>query len=119
MAATDLKNIMSSNSEKLNIEFFKKNYFNFLVKLTNIGVNNMSIKSDLNTKLTNLENDVKLDLSNEERKDVLLKIIQSQNNFNNCQEIFTSLVQEFGQYNFLGHCEDCGDYITTHILEIK
>lgn len=60
-----------------------------------------------------------VDLSNEERKDVLLKIIQSQNNFNNCQEIFTSLVQEFGQYNFLGHCEDCGDYITTYILEIK
>ena len=61
-----LKNIMSSNSEKLNIDFFKKNYFNFLVKLTNIGVNNMSIKSDLKTKLINLENGVKLDLSNEE-----------------------------------------------------
>ena len=49
---------------------------------------------------------------------MLLKIIQSQNDFNNCQEIFTSLVQNFGQYNYLRHCEDCGDHITEYILEI-
>ena len=59
-----------------------------------------------------------IDLTNEEKKDVLLKIIQSQTEFDNCQDVFISLVQEFGQYKNLGRCEECGDCITTHTLEI-
>ena len=59
-----------------------------------------------------------VDLSNEERKNVLLKIIQSQIEFNNCQDVFISLVQEFGKYKNLGRCEQCGDCIETHTLEI-
>ena len=59
-----------------------------------------------------------VDLTDEERKDVLLKIIQSQNQFDNCQDVFISLVQEFGKYKNLGRCEQCGDCIETHTLEI-
>lgn len=57
-------------------------------------------------------------LTNEERRDILLRIIQSQNDFNNCQSVFTSLVQEFGKYEYLGNCDQCGDCITRHTLEI-
>lgn len=59
-----------------------------------------------------------VDLTDEERKDVLLKIIQSQNQFDNCQDVFISLIQEFGKYKNLGRCEQCGDCIETHTLEI-
>ena len=59
-----------------------------------------------------------VDLTDDERKDVLLKIIQSQIEFDNCQDVFISLVQDFGQYKNLGRCEECGDCITTHTLEI-
>ena len=58
------------------------------------------------------------DLTNEEKKGVLLKIIQSQTEFDNCQDVFISLVQEFGQYKNLGRCEQCGDCIETYTLEI-
>ena len=59
-----------------------------------------------------------VDLTDDERKDVLLKIIQSQIEFNNCQDVFISLVREFGKYKNLGRCEQCGDCIETHTLEI-
>ena len=59
-----------------------------------------------------------VDLTDDDRKDVLLKIIQSQIEFNNCQDVFISLVQEFGKYKNLGRCEQCGDCIETHTLEI-
>ena len=59
-----------------------------------------------------------VDLTDNERKDVLLKIIQSQIEFNNCQDVFISLVQEFGKYKNLGRCEQCGDCIEIHTLEI-
>lgn len=58
------------------------------------------------------------DLTNDDRKYVLLNIINSQDNFDNCQHIFTSLVQEFGEYENLGSCDQCGDYVSRYTLEI-
>ena len=59
------------------------------------------------------------DLTHEKCKEVLLKIIDNTLDCTNLQFVFTSLVQELGEYEDLGNCEQCGDFITRHTLEIK
>lgn len=63
-----LNKFNSTHNEKdFNIDTFKENYFNFFVKLTKKGEDNMGIKDCINNKLEQLEiNNIQLDLTNEE-----------------------------------------------------
>ena len=54
----------------------------------------------------------------EDFKSVIHKLIDKQNDLGTLQSIWIDLIQQQGEYEDLGHCSCCGDYITKYTLEI-
>lgn len=50
-------------------------------------------------------------------KDVIVKALEKIDDISTLQDILTT-VAEAGEYEDLGHCEQCGDWITSYTLEI-
>ena len=59
-----------------------------------------------------------VDLTEEKCKEVLLKLIESCDDCQSLQHIFIALVQDVGEYENLGTCDQCGDCVTRYKLEI-
>ena len=60
-----------------------------------------------------------VDLSIEEQKEVLLKVLAYLKNPSySIQEFLISAAEEEGEFEDLGVCEECGDWITKYTLEI-
>ena len=59
-----------------------------------------------------------VDLTHKECKETLLKLIESCNDCRNLQYVFIGLMQDLGDFEDLGTCDQCGDYITRYTLEI-
>lgn len=59
-----------------------------------------------------------VDMSKEELKEVICKILDKESDLGVLQDIWCDLVTSQGEYEDLGQCEECGDYITRYTLEI-
>lgn len=58
-----------------------------------------------------------IDLSPKVIKDSIVRALEKINDMPTLQDILTT-VAETGEYEDLGHCEQCGDWITSYTLEI-
>lgn len=59
-----------------------------------------------------------VDMSKEELKEVICKLLDKESDLGVLQDIWRDLVMSQGEFENLGHCEECGDYITRYTLEI-
>ena len=59
-----------------------------------------------------------IDMNVEDFKSVIHKLIDTENDLGTLQHIWIVLMEQQGKYEDLGHCPDCGDYITKYTLEI-
>lgn len=67
-----------------------------------------------------IDNKPLVDLSIEEQKNVLLKVLNSlKNPTYSIQQFLISATEEEGEYEDLGMCEQCGDYIYNYKLICK
>lgn len=57
------------------------------------------------------------DLSVDDIKDTIVKALNKINDVAILQEILITIA-ETGEYENLGHCDECGDYISSYTLEI-
>ncbi len=59
-----------------------------------------------------------VDMSPDSLKEVIYKLINNEEDFGTLQSIWMDLVTSQGDYEDLGKCEECGDWITRYTLEI-
>lgn len=59
-----------------------------------------------------------IDMSPDSLKEVIYKLINNEEDFGTLQSIWMDLVTSQGDYEDLGKCEECGDWITRYTLEI-
>ena len=59
-----------------------------------------------------------VDMDKEAIKDVIKKLIDREDDLGTLQSILTDLVEIQGDFEDLGHCEQCGDWITKYTLEV-
>lgn len=59
-----------------------------------------------------------VDMSKEDLKEVICKLLDKESDLGVLQDIWRDLVMSQGEFEDLGHCEECGDYITRYTLEI-
>ena len=59
-----------------------------------------------------------IDMNVDDFKSVIHKLIDKENDLGTLQSIWIDLIQQQGEYEDLGHCSCCGDYITKYTLEI-
>ena len=59
-----------------------------------------------------------VDMDKEAIKDVIKKLIDREDDLGTLQSILTDLVEIQGDFKDLGHCEQCGDWVTKYTLEI-
>lgn len=54
----------------------------------------------------------------EDIKNVARKLIDAENDLSNLQYIIANLVEMNGDFEDLGRCEECGDWIVKYTLEV-
>lgn len=59
-----------------------------------------------------------VDMDKEAIKDVIKKLIDREDDLGTLQSILMDLVETQGEFEDLGHCDQCGDWITKYTLEI-
>ena len=59
-----------------------------------------------------------VDMYKEAVKDVIKKLIDKEDDLGTLQSILIDLVETKGEFEDLGQCEQCGDWITKYTLEI-
>ena len=59
-----------------------------------------------------------VDMDKEAIKDVIKKLIDREDDLGTLQSILIDLVETQGEFEDLGRCEQCGDWITKYTLEI-
>ena len=59
-----------------------------------------------------------IDMDKEAIKDVIKKLIDREDDLGVLQSVLIDLVEFQGEFEDLGHCEQCGDWITKYTLEI-
>lgn len=59
-----------------------------------------------------------VDMDKEAVKDVIKKLIDREDDLGTLQSILIDLVETQGEFEDLGHCEQCGDWITKHTVEL-
>lgn len=59
-----------------------------------------------------------VDMKTEDLQDVIYKLVKRETDIAVLQGLFTDLMESQGTYKDLGHCEQCGDYISEFTLEI-
>ena len=59
-----------------------------------------------------------VDMDKEAVKDVIKKLINREDDLGILQSILIDLVEFQGEFEDLGHCDQCGDWITKYTLEI-
>lgn len=64
-----------------------------------------------------IDDEESADLSVDDIKDTIVKALNKINDVAILQEILITIA-ETGEYENLGHCDECGDYISSYTLEI-
>ena len=59
-----------------------------------------------------------VDMDKEAVKDVIKKLIDREDDLGTLQYILIDLVEIQGEFEDLGHCEQCGDWITKYTVEL-
>lgn len=59
-----------------------------------------------------------IDMKIEDVKEVIKKLIDKENDLGTIQSILIDLVETRGDFEDLGQCDQCGDWITKYTLEI-
>ena len=59
-----------------------------------------------------------IDMDKEAIKDVIKKLIDREDDLGTLQSILIDLVETQGEFEDLGHCEQCGDWITKYTVEL-
>ena len=65
-----------------------------------------------------IDNVETVDMDKEAVKDVIKKLINREDDLGILQSILIDLVEFQGEFEDLGHCDQCGDWITKYTLEI-
>ena len=65
-----------------------------------------------------IDNVETVDMDKEAIKDVIKKLINREDDLGVLQSILIDLVEFQGEFEDLGHCDQCGDWITKYTLEI-
>lgn len=58
------------------------------------------------------------DMTSEEIKVSIQAMLDREIDFTVLQDIWTTLIESQGEYRDLGHCEECGDWISNYTLEL-
>lgn len=58
------------------------------------------------------------DMISEEIKVSIQAMLDREIDFAVLQDIWTTLIESQGEYRDLGHCEECGDWISNYTLEL-
>lgn len=58
------------------------------------------------------------DMTSEEIKVSIQAMLDREIDFAVLQDIWTTLIESQGEYRDLGHCEECGDWISNYTLEL-
>ena len=59
-----------------------------------------------------------IDMDKEAIKDVIKKLIDREDDLGVLQSILIDLVEFQGEFEDLGHCDQCGDWITKYTVEL-
>ena len=59
-----------------------------------------------------------VDMDKEAIKDVIKKLINREDDLGFLQSILIDLVESQGEFEDLGHCDQCGDWITKYTVEL-
>ena len=59
-----------------------------------------------------------VDMDKEAVKDVIKKLINREDDLGILQSILIDLVEFQGEFEDLGHCDQCGDWITKYTVEL-
>ena len=59
-----------------------------------------------------------VDMDKEAVKDVIKKVINREDDLGVLQSILIDLVESQGEFEDLGHCDQCGDWITKYTVEL-
>ena len=59
-----------------------------------------------------------VNMDKEAVKDVIKKLIDREDDLGTLQSILIDLVETQGEFEDLGHCEQCGDWITKYTVEL-
>ena len=65
-----------------------------------------------------IDNVETIDMDKEAVKDGIKKLINREDDLGVLQSILIDLVEFQGEFEDLGHCDQCGDWITKYTLEI-
>ena len=65
-----------------------------------------------------IDNVETIDMDKEAIKDVIKKLINREDDLGILQSILIDLVEFQGEFEDLGRCDQCGDWITKYTLEI-
>lgn len=60
-----------------------------------------------------------IDISTDTFKDAIQELFDNETDISTLQDIWMSLVQSQGEYEDLGRCEQCGDYISKWTVNIE
>lgn len=58
------------------------------------------------------------DMTNSDLRNVIKKMLDKVDDAAILQDIWTNIMESIGDYEDIGHCEECGDHITKYTLEI-
>ena len=59
-----------------------------------------------------------VDMDKEAVKDVIKKLINREDDLGVLQSVLIDLVEFQGEFEDLGHCDQCGDWITKYTVEL-
>lgn len=65
-----------------------------------------------------IDNVETVDMDKEAIKDVIKKLINREDDLGVLQSVLIDLVEFQGEFEDLGHCDQCGDWITKYTVEI-
>lgn len=64
-------------------------------------------------------NDVEtVDMKVEDVKKAIKKLVDKENDLGTLQSVLIDLVETQGEFEDLGHCDQCGDWITKYTVEV-
>lgn len=65
-----------------------------------------------------IDNVETVDMDKEAIKDVIKKLINREDDLGVLQSVLIDLVEFQGEFEDLGHCDQCGDWITKYTVEL-
>lgn len=65
-----------------------------------------------------IDNIESVELSPDIIKEAIIRLLDNENDIGTLQSILIDLIESQGDYEDLGQCEECGDWITKYTVEV-